>query len=192
MFQVVLVQERRWTDADQALLYKVSSKQDARYSSCANYEGSLSATGIAEKSVDQMQRTGLPHASELWWTSSHCLHCNAAVFVYQGWVHTVGCTSNRATTAIRKASIGGLPSMRSQDSPVHDFVKVHRDQCSWSKTPGCEVQGLEDYGVGKWREIVAALLPRWKESDIRLKACRALGSQSLVRYAGWRGDRCLP
>lgn len=50
-------------------------------------------------------------------------------------------------------------------------------------------QGLERYGVGKWGDMSAQLLPRWDEQALRVKAARALGSQSLARYVGWRGDR---
>lgn len=50
-------------------------------------------------------------------------------------------------------------------------------------------QGIEAYGVGRWREVREALLPEWEEAALRGKAARALGSQSLARYAGWKGDR---
>lgn len=35
----------------------------------------------------------------------------------------------------------------------------------------------------------AALLPRWDDQTLRVKASKLLGSQSLARYVGWRGDR---
>jgi hypothetical protein len=38
-------------------------------------------------------------------------------------------------------------------------------------------------------QISAALLPRWDETALRIKASRLLGSQSLARYPGWKGDR---
>lgn len=50
-------------------------------------------------------------------------------------------------------------------------------------------QGLEQYGVGQWREISDSLLPQWDETALRIKAARLLGSQSLARYVGWKGDR---
>ena len=50
-------------------------------------------------------------------------------------------------------------------------------------------QGLERFGVGKWSEIAAELLPRWDDQTLRVKAARLLGSQSLARYVGWKGNR---
>lgn len=50
-------------------------------------------------------------------------------------------------------------------------------------------QGLEKHGVGKWGEICAELLPRWDEQAVRVKAARLMGSQSLARYVGWKGNR---
>lgn len=49
--------------------------------------------------------------------------------------------------------------------------------------------GLATHGVGAWRAMRDALLPRWDETALRVKAARALGSQSLARYAGWTGGR---
>lgn len=53
----------------------------------------------------------------------------------------------------------------------------------------CTLQGLEKYGVGKWREISEELLPKWDDQAIRIKASRLMGSQSLARYVGWKGNR---
>ena len=50
-------------------------------------------------------------------------------------------------------------------------------------------QGLEKHGVGKWSDINAELLPKWDEQALRIKATKLLGSQSLARYVGWKGDR---
>ena len=50
-------------------------------------------------------------------------------------------------------------------------------------------QGLERFGVGKWGDMSAQLLPRWDDQALRVKTTRLLGSQSLARYVGWRGDR---
>lgn len=50
-------------------------------------------------------------------------------------------------------------------------------------------KGLEKYGVGKWREISGEYLPAWDEQTLRIKSARLLGSQSLARYVGWKGDR---
>lgn len=49
--------------------------------------------------------------------------------------------------------------------------------------------GLERHGVGGWRVIRDTLLPRWDETALRVKASRLLGSQSLARYPGWKGDQ---
>lgn len=43
--------------------------------------------------------------------------------------------------------------------------------------------------MGAWRDIRASLLPEWDETALRVKASRLLGSQSLARYPGWKGDR---
>lgn len=51
------------------------------------------------------------------------------------------------------------------------------------------LQGLEKYGVGRWNEISAGLLQRWDDQTLRVKASKLLGSQSLARYVGWKGDR---
>ncbi len=49
------------------------------------------------------------------------------------------------------------------------------------------LQGLEKYGVGKWREISEEFLPKWDDQSLRIKSARLLGSQSLARYVGWKG-----
>ena len=55
--------------------------------------------------------------------------------------------------------------------------------------PAFNWQGLEKYGVGKWREIGEEFLSQWDDQALRLKACRLMGSQSLARYVGWTGDK---
>lgn len=50
-------------------------------------------------------------------------------------------------------------------------------------------QGLEKHGVGRWRQIAEEFLPKWDDQAIRVKASRLLGSQSLARYIGCKGDR---
>lgn len=50
-------------------------------------------------------------------------------------------------------------------------------------------QGLEKHGVGKWREISEEFLPKWDDQSLRIKSARLLGSQSLARYVGWKGNR---
>lgn len=51
------------------------------------------------------------------------------------------------------------------------------------------LQGLERHGVGRWREISATLLPAWEEQQLRVRAARLLGSQSLARYVAWKADK---
>lgn len=52
------------------------------------------------------------------------------------------------------------------------------------------LQGIEKHGVGKWREIIQdyADLSRYDDQFIRLKTARLLGTQSLARHMGWKGD----
>lgn len=52
-------------------------------------------------------------------------------------------------------------------------------------------QGLEEHGVGKWREMITQHpeLRRYDDQFVRLKAGRLLGTQSLARHVGWRGGR---
>lgn len=50
-------------------------------------------------------------------------------------------------------------------------------------------KGLEEFGVGAWREINRNLLPSWSEHELRIKAARLLGSQSVARYSGQKLDR---
>jgi hypothetical protein len=50
-------------------------------------------------------------------------------------------------------------------------------------------QGLERHGVGKWREIGEEFLSGWDDQQLRIKASRLLGTQSLARHVGWKGSR---
>lgn len=52
------------------------------------------------------------------------------------------------------------------------------------------LKGIEKHGVGKWREIISehAELGRYDDQFIRLKTARLLGTQSLARHMGWKGD----
>jgi hypothetical protein len=52
-------------------------------------------------------------------------------------------------------------------------------------------RGLEKHGVGKWREMITEYpeLRRYDEQFIRIKASRLLGTQSLARHVGWKGNR---
>lgn len=45
--------------------------------------------------------------------------------------------------------------------------------------------------MGKWREIISEHpeLKRYDEQFMRIKAARLLGTQSLARHVGWKGDR---
>ena len=52
------------------------------------------------------------------------------------------------------------------------------------------VQGIEKYGIGRWNEISAELLPNYDDQSLRVKATKLMGSQSLARYVGWKGNKC--
>lgn len=58
-------------------------------------------------------------------------------------------------------------------------------------TPSLLMQGLEKHGVGRWREIGEELLPQWDDQFLRIKTGRLFGSQSLARYVGWKGSKCV-
>ncbi|KAL6767243.1 hypothetical protein ACKKBG_A39190 [Auxenochlorella protothecoides x Auxenochlorella symbiontica] len=51
--------------------------------------------------------------------------------------------------------------------------------------------GLEKYGVGKWRDMATEhpALEAFDDAAIRTKAARLLGTQSLARHAGWKGNQ---
>ena len=70
--------------------------------------------------------------------------------------------------------------------------RICQMQCErQNQAPECRngLQGLEKHGVGRWKEVSAELLPRWDDQTLRVKASKLLGSQSLARYVGWKGDR---
>ncbi|KAJ1975635.1 hypothetical protein H4R35_003063, partial [Dimargaris xerosporica] len=50
------------------------------------------------------------------------------------------------------------------------------------------VQGIEQYGIGHFREISEALLPAWSPNDLRIKAIRLMGRQNLQLYRNWQGN----
>jgi len=98
-------------------------------------------------------------------------------------------------------------SMRRQFSPQgvsledgsinQDFFKPKRiiiqltEAKRWGESEKLALlQGIEKHGVGKWREIIQdhADLSRYDDQFIRLKTARLLGTQSLARHMGWRGD----
>ncbi|GMH40107.1 hypothetical protein BSKO_08011 [Bryopsis sp. KO-2023] len=62
---------------------------------------------------------------------------------------------------------------------------VIAEQRSWGNEERALLyQGLESYGVGSWKEISKNCLPKWNEQELRAKAARLLGSQSVARYTG--------
>lgn len=98
-------------------------------------------------------------------------------------------------------------SMRRQFSPQgvsledgsinQDFFKPKRiiiqltEAKRWGESEKLALlQGIEKHGVGKWREIIQdhAELSRYDDQFIRLKTARLLGTQSLARHMGWKGD----
>eukprot|EP00002_Diphylleia_rotans_P037652 TRINITY_DN8437_c0_g1_i2.p1 TRINITY_DN8437_c0_g1~~TRINITY_DN8437_c0_g1_i2.p1 ORF type:complete len:351 (+),score=82.58 TRINITY_DN8437_c0_g1_i2:55-1107(+) len=50
------------------------------------------------------------------------------------------------------------------------------------------IAGLEKYGVGNWKDIQQEFLKDWSEFEIRLRTARALGTQSIASYIGWKGS----
>ena len=50
--------------------------------------------------------------------------------------------------------------------------------------------GIEKHGIGKWREIIndSEHLTRYDETTVRVKASKLMGTQSLARHVGWKGD----
>lgn len=51
--------------------------------------------------------------------------------------------------------------------------------------------GIEKHGIGKWREIIndSEHLHRYDETTVRVKASKLMGTQSLARHVGWKGDK---
>jgi hypothetical protein len=51
-------------------------------------------------------------------------------------------------------------------------------------------KGLQVYGVGKWKEMNAELFGgAWDDTQLRIRAAKLMGSQSLARYVGWKGSK---
>ena len=50
------------------------------------------------------------------------------------------------------------------------------------------LRGLETHGVGAWGVMKRELLPEWDTLQLRVKASKMMGTQSLARYPKWRGD----
>ncbi len=48
------------------------------------------------------------------------------------------------------------------------------------------------FGVGvfasSWQKISESVLPGWDEQQLKLRTSTLLGTKSLERYAGWKGD----
>lgn len=91
------------------------------------------------------------------------------------------------------------PGMCNPDGSINqDFFKPKKiiiqltEERKWGQTERDALyRGLEKHGVGKWREIISEHpeLQRYDEQFIRLKTARLLGTQSLARHIGWKGDR---
>ncbi|KAK9867510.1 hypothetical protein WJX84_011492 [Apatococcus fuscideae] len=87
------------------------------------------------------------------------------------------------------------PGMICEDLSIRqDFFKPEKvflvDEKKWGTEERDKLyQGLGKYGIGKWREISEALLPKWDDQALRVKASRLMGSQSLARYVGWKGNK---
>ncbi|KAI7846094.1 hypothetical protein COHA_000355 [Chlorella ohadii] len=75
--------------------------------------------------------------------------------------------------------------------PKHIIIRL-RDEEKWGPAQREALyKGLERFGVGKWREMIQAYpeLARYKDTDVRVHAGRLLGTQSLARHVGWKGDK---
>mmetsp|Transcript_25891 Transcript_25891/g.49223 ORF Transcript_25891/g.49223 Transcript_25891/m.49223 type:complete len:157 (+) Transcript_25891:117-587(+) len=80
-------------------------------------------------------------------------------------------------------------SINEEGSIIQDFFKPQKVMFVQEKTWGIEekeklYQGIEEYGVGEWNKVKEALLPKWEAQQLRIKASRLFGSQSLARYNG--------
>lgn len=51
-------------------------------------------------------------------------------------------------------------------------------------------QAIAVHGVGSWQMMrtTTPALEKWEGADLMFKARRLMGSQSLTRYKGWKGD----
>ena len=112
-------------------------------------------------------------------------------------------TEDRMATAIAWSNEMRLqfspPEMCHEDGSINqDFFKPKKiiiqltEERRWGDVEKEALyKGLEKHGVGKWREILAEHpeLQRYDEQFIRLKTARLLGTQSLARHVGWKGNR---
>eukprot|EP00198_Chlamydomonas_reinhardtii_P010015 XP_001699352.1 predicted protein [Chlamydomonas reinhardtii] len=94
----------------------------------------------------------------------------------------------------RRYSPAGM--LNADGSINQDFFKPRRvvlvaDRAKWGDAEREGLyKGLEVHGVGKWREINRDYLKgQWDDQQVRIRAARLLGSQSLVRYMGWKGSK---
>ncbi|KAG2486117.1 hypothetical protein HYH03_015212 [Edaphochlamys debaryana] len=89
------------------------------------------------------------------------------------------------------------PGMLNPDGSINqDFFKPRRvvlvqERAKWGDVERDGLyKGLEVYGVGKWREISTEFLRgQWDDQQVRIRAARLMGTQSLQRYVGWKGSR---
>ncbi|ORY01319.1 hypothetical protein K493DRAFT_323487 [Basidiobolus meristosporus CBS 931.73] len=59
----------------------------------------------------------------------------------------------------------------------------------WTETErNLLIQGIQQYGIGHFREISEALLPQWSGNDLRVKSMRLMGRQNLQLYKDWKGS----
>lgn len=84
---------------------------------------------------------------------------------------------------------GTAPELPAADDSCASSVATHL--ASLPLPCSLFLQGLERYGVGKWREMINSFpeLSRYKDTDVRVHAGRLLGAQSLARHVGWKGER---
>lgn len=88
------------------------------------------------------------------------------------------------------------PEMLNEDGSIRqeyfkpDKVLIADKKRKWgNKERELLYKGLEKYGVGNWKDIGDEFLPDWDDQQLRIKSGRMLGTQSLARYVGWKGDR---
>ena len=97
---------------------------------------------------------------------------------WEAWLCQLGQGCRRA--AAPPAGLPACPYVHTNPGPL---VPCTHTPCSTT------LQGLEKYGVGKWRDMIQAFpeLSRYKDTDVRVHAGRLLGTQSLARHVGWKG-----
>jgi len=97
--------------------------------------------------------------------------------------------------AARLRQILSPPDMLNEDGTIkQDYFKpkkvVIQTDRRWGDAEKEKLlEGLEKFGVGGWKDIVAKLLPKWDDNTVRIKTCRVVGSQNLKRYMGWKPTR---